>query len=285
MKTVTVVGRRGHVQSAFTIKELRELTRMRGVKVHISETDLEKGRTEASLQELEGNRPKKRIVELIETIALGGKVAAEDETGDAEAAALAENQHTPAEQRTIKIQYLTTPVEVVGDEATQQRVKALRVVRNKLTGPAGKQKAVPLVPGMDGEEVEAVLPCDLLIRRRLQVRAHQRRPAVQQHHQHDPAREGPRHRGYGKLPLPGMYVTGWLKRGATGIIASNIPDAKETAAAIAEDLRGGLLKPLDDALLQGTDTTSTASSATSAAGAAVPGPPLPWMKHLPPTHK
>jgi hypothetical protein len=46
-----------------------------------------------------------------------------------------------------------------------------------------------------------------------------------------------------------MYVTGWLKRGATGIIASNIPDAKETAAAIAEDLRG-VLQQLDDSLLE-----------------------------------
>ena len=69
--------------------------------------------------------------------------------------------------------------------------------------------------------------------------------------------------------------------GTLGAFVGVVPDAKETAAAIAENLRGGLLKPLDDALLQGTDTASTTSSATSAAGAAVPGPQLPWMKHLP----
>ena len=33
----------------------------------------------------------------------------------------------------------------------------------------------------------------------------------------------------------GVYVAGWLKRGPSGIIGTNIPDAKETAAAILED--------------------------------------------------
>jgi len=39
----------------------------------------------------------------------------------------------------------------------------------------------------------------------------------------------------------GLYVAGWLKRGPTGIIGSNIPDAKETAAAILEDRGTGKL--------------------------------------------
>ena len=33
----------------------------------------------------------------------------------------------------------------------------------------------------------------------------------------------------------GVYVTGWLKRGPSGIIGTNIPDAKETATSILED--------------------------------------------------
>lgn len=36
-------------------------------------------------------------------------------------------------------------------------------------------------------------------------------------------------------PVPGLYASGWLKRGPTGIIATNIPDAKQTAAAVIED--------------------------------------------------
>ncbi|GJT01021.1 hypothetical protein Tco_0822190 [Tanacetum coccineum] len=33
----------------------------------------------------------------------------------------------------------------------------------------------------------------------------------------------------------GLYVFGWLKRGPTGIIATNLSDAEETVASISED--------------------------------------------------
>lgn len=36
--------------------------------------------------------------------------------------------------------------------------------------------------------------------------------------------------------LGGLYTSGWLKRGANGIIATNIPDAKDTVSTILEDL-------------------------------------------------
>jgi ferredoxin/flavodoxin---NADP+ reductase len=36
--------------------------------------------------------------------------------------------------------------------------------------------------------------------------------------------------------VPGVYVTGWVKRGSTGVIGTNKGDAAETAAAVIEDL-------------------------------------------------
>lgn len=42
----------------------------------------------------------------------------------------------------------------------------------------------------------------------------------------------------------GLYVSGWLKRGPTGIIGTNIPDARETVAAILEDKASGSLPPI-----------------------------------------
>lgn len=41
-----------------------------------------------------------------------------------------------------------------------------------------------------------------------------------------------------------LYVTGWLKRGSTGIIASNIPDAKETANSLIEDIEYGVINEI-----------------------------------------
>ena len=35
--------------------------------------------------------------------------------------------------------------------------------------------------------------------------------------------------------MPGLYVAGWLRRGPTGIIGSNIGDARDAAQAILDD--------------------------------------------------
>ena len=39
-----------------------------------------------------------------------------------------------------------------------------------------------------------------------------------------------------KDSLGGLYVSGWLKRGPSGIIGTNIADAKDTVASITKDL-------------------------------------------------
>ncbi|MDH6288227.1 FAD-dependent oxidoreductase [Rhodococcus opacus] len=36
--------------------------------------------------------------------------------------------------------------------------------------------------------------------------------------------------------MPGVYVTGWLKRGPSGVIGTNKPDGAQTAASVLEDL-------------------------------------------------
>jgi NADPH-dependent glutamate synthase beta subunit-like oxidoreductase len=54
--------------------------------------------------------------------------------------------------------------------------------------------------------------------------------------------------------IQGLYVTGWLKRGATGVIGTNKDDAEETITSLLEDLNAGRLSPL---------STSSAFSPTS----------------------
>lgn len=45
----------------------------------------------------------------------------------------------------------------------------------------------------------------------------------------------------GREPLAGSYVTGWIKRGATGMIGSNRLCARETVDSVMEDYRAGRL--------------------------------------------
>jgi ferredoxin--NADP+ reductase len=40
-------------------------------------------------------------------------------------------------------------------------------------------------------------------------------------------------------PLRGLYTSGWIKRGPTGVIGTNKPDAGETVRAMLEDLAAG----------------------------------------------
>lgn len=76
---VSIVGRRGHVQGAFTIKEVRELVKLEeqgfGVSFVIQTEELDMGETDSSLLELAApaGRPKKRINKLLREAASKGK--------------------------------------------------------------------------------------------------------------------------------------------------------------------------------------------------------------------
>jgi ferredoxin--NADP+ reductase len=41
---------------------------------------------------------------------------------------------------------------------------------------------------------------------------------------------------HGDEPVPGVYVSGWIKRGPSGVIGTNKPDSYETVASLLEDL-------------------------------------------------
>jgi ferredoxin--NADP+ reductase len=45
----------------------------------------------------------------------------------------------------------------------------------------------------------------------------------------------------GGTPIPGLYVAGWIKRGPSGVIGTNKPDAAESADAILTDFHAGIL--------------------------------------------
>ena len=40
------------------------------------------------------------------------------------------------------------------------------------------------------------------------------------------------------VAVPGLYVTGWIKRGPSGVIGTNKPDSHETVASLLPDAPG-----------------------------------------------
>ena len=225
VEDIVVIGRRGHVQAAFTIKEIRELTKIDGCALHISEAELAAGKTTASDAEVTDNRPKLRIVELL------AKIAADGGGGGAGAGA-------PPATKAVRLRFLLSPTDIVADNGA---VAAINLSHNRLEGEAHRQRAVPT------GTVER-LPCQFVLKSvgytseplagapfdgRTRTVPNVAGRVVERVTEGAPD----------LAPVPGLYVSGWLKRGPSGIIGTNITDAKETVMCILEDLRAAEGRP------------------------------------------
>jgi ferredoxin/flavodoxin---NADP+ reductase len=204
IKKIHMIGRRGPVQAKFTPKELRELGEIRGAV--------------ACAEHQQCSIAKQCGIEL----------AAPANTAAVKNLALfrsyAEAAQTDAARR-IVFQFYASPIELHGTD----RVEAVTLSRNKLTGPAFSQSVIPIgitdrIPcglvfrsiGYRGEPIDG-LPFDY------------KRGVVP----NDVGRVVADEAGQ---PIPGVYVTGWIKRGPTGIIGTNRADSIETVESILADL-------------------------------------------------
>ncbi|MDF0529751.1 FAD-dependent oxidoreductase [Tsukamurella sp. 8F] len=124
---------------------------------------------------------------------------------------------TVGEGRRVRMRYLTTPATIeTGDEGLVLRAKHTTTGED-LELPAGLvltsvgYRGRP-VPGLPFDEQRGVLP-----------------------------NKSGRVLGEDGEPLPGVYVTGWIKRGPNGFIGTNKTDSQETVAAFAADVALGVV--------------------------------------------
>jgi adrenodoxin-NADP+ reductase len=220
---ISLVGRRGYGQIACTIKELRELTKLQGVNVVIDPEELEKGKNESTQNEILEKRPLKRLTELLVEITETSKKRKEtrDDQGKVE----------------IGFRFLLKPKEIRGKENS---ISEVVLERCELQGEPHRQSAKST-----GEEV--ILPCDLL----LTSIGYKTLPISSDlpfnFHSHTiPHLEGRVKDETKAEVIKGLYVTGWCKRGPTGIIGTNISDAKESVGSIVSDIQSGALQTIDD---------------------------------------
>lgn len=203
IESIYVVGRRGPVQAACTTKELRELTKINGMKVYIDPQELELDDISQEELEREG-RVRKRMLDLMQ------------------------KSVTPAAQgeKTVQLCFFRNPKEFLADE--QGQLRAVRVERTRLEKSA--DGSVLAVGTGVMEDIECELAFKSIGYKSVPVNGvpfNHRKGVV-------PNREG-RVVAEGE-PQTGVYVCGWLKRGPTGVILSNIVDAKETVESICQDI-------------------------------------------------
>ncbi len=209
VREVTMLGRRGAAQAAFTNLEIREL----GERI---EADVRLATEDVVLDAMSE-----------EQVKAGGRIAGE-RMDILRAYAAREASGRP---KVLHLRFLASPVEFLGDESGG--VRAMRVERNRLcAGDAGAivcegTGAVEEVPvglvfrsvGYHGVPLDGV-PFDA--RRGLIPNDHGRVLAA-------PAGER----------VPGLYVSGWIKRGPSGVIGTNKADSIETVKRMVEDVAAG----------------------------------------------
>lgn len=229
---VSIVGRRGHAQASFTIKEIRELAKLEkeghDAIFRVQPEELEMGLTPASRMEIEKNRPRSRIHKLLQECASKGSSKCTTFTPSHFFLRQAASNVLP---KTVDLRFLLNPVKFVADDVDQKSLSSVVCERTTLEGETGRQRSV-------GTGELETLQADLA----LVSIGYQGVPLAGVEKWFDSCKGVLLH-DHGLVDPPNerlgaLLTAGWLKRGPSGIIGTNIPDAKETVGAIISAIEG-----------------------------------------------
>jgi ferredoxin--NADP+ reductase len=210
VKEVYLIGRRGPVQAAFTTPEAKEMGELADADVRVLPQEVALDPLSQTELDQSDDKQLKRKVEVLR------EFSTRQRTG---------------KPRLLTLRFLLSPVELKADAAG--RVAGMRAVRNRLEGVPGKLKSAPT-------DVFEELPVELVFRS-----VGYRGVALPGVPFYEKWGTIPNEKGRvlpdpeSRIPVPGLYVSGWIKRGPSGVIGTNKPDAVETAASMLEDLAAG----------------------------------------------
>ena len=217
IREVYVLGRRGPAQAAFTNPEVRELGELAGADITALGDEVELDPLTRQGLERAPDRATQKKVEILQEFA---------------------RRAPSGKPKRLVMRFLVSPVELIDDG--RGGVGRMRLVRNRLYATA----TGTLQPKATDEFEE--LPVGLVFR--------------SVGYRGVPLPGVPFNDAWGvilnekgrvldaqtKQPLVGQYTAGWIKRGPTGVIGTNKPDAVETVTAMVEDLARDIhLRPRD----------------------------------------
>ncbi len=216
VEEIYILGRRGPAQAAFSNPEIKELGEMADADIIVDCDD-------ASLDELSATHLKKaRDRSAIRNVKILQSYVDRGSTG---------------KSRRIIMRFLVSPAELIGLE----KVEAMKIVKNELF----LDERGNLRPRATGQF--EILPVDMVFRSvgyrgvpLPDVPFYDRWGTIP----NDCGRVLTKHEG--REALTGNYVAGWIKRGPSGIIGTNKPDAIESVDCFLADLaEGRVLQPAD----------------------------------------
>ncbi|MBF6124694.1 FAD-dependent oxidoreductase [Nocardia brasiliensis] len=209
IREVVVLGRRGPLQAAYTSSEFLALAHLNGIDVVVDAADLELDHASQAVLDDPDIEPSLKLKYTLAEEYAGGT----RDDGN----------------KRIVFRYLASPTALHGTA----KVESIEFAHNELFADSGELMAratdrtetietglVLRSIGYRGAPV-ADLPFD------------ERRGIVPNEHGRVLEADG--------SPLPGVYVSGWIKRGPRGVIGSNRVDAEETVEHLIADFTAGKL--------------------------------------------
>jgi ferredoxin--NADP+ reductase len=214
IEEITILARRGPLQAAFTNPELLEMGVLERADVEIVGGDLDE-LSAVALQQADKTR--RRNVEIVQ------EYATRPNTGQA---------------ITVRFRFLASPVELLGD--ADGHVRAVNIENNAIVARDEGSLAAR------GTGTFAEIPAQLVFRSIgytgqpvAGIPFDERRGLIRN--------EGGRVTDAEGTHQVGEYVSGWIKRGPSGVIGTNKKDAQDTVAKILEDAAAGrLAHPVSD---------------------------------------
>jgi ferredoxin--NADP+ reductase len=216
IKKVYMLGRRGPAQAAFTNPELKELGELPGADLLIRPEEAALDEFSRAALEKSQDRATIRKVDMLQEYA----------------------RHKDGNKpRQLILRFLVSPVELLGNATGQ--VLAMRLVQNVLyptevgtlrPKPTDVYEELPVGLVFRSVGYRGVPLPDVPFDDRWGVILNQKGRVL------DPETS---------QPLVGVYTAGWIKRGPTGVIGTNKPDAMETVQCMLEDLgKSAVLHPV-----------------------------------------
>jgi ferredoxin--NADP+ reductase len=180
IREVVISARRGPEHAAFTSPELRELPKLEHTNVLINKSDIEAA------------------------IVRAGETIEKDTKSNLDAMLLISEKDSTSHDRTMKFQFLATPIEIKGSNKVEEVVFQKTGSEDEFTVKCG------LVITAIGYEAASI-------------------PGI-------PYEHGKVVNTDGRVD-EGLYVVGWAKRGPSGVIGTNKSDASEVMKLLVEDLK------------------------------------------------
>jgi NADPH-dependent glutamate synthase beta subunit-like oxidoreductase len=207
VRNVNLYGRRGVMQFQGTIKEVREFTKLSGVHLSVESDNIEQ--IKSILPSIP--RPKKRLTDLLLKHSSPASPGPEDIS--------------------VRVKFGWTPLEIKTDEFGH--VRGLVVRKNLISGDMMSPDITPTE-----ETIEVACSC-VITSIGYKVVKLPGVPFCETSHSIPERLSRVLERPDG-AHVPGLYTSGWARRGSDGVLATTITDSANTAMSILEDLEGGV---------------------------------------------